>query len=71
MAKYFELLKDPRWELKRREIFERDDFICQKCSTADGHLNVHHKYYDFQNFLDRPWDYPNEALITLCSDCHN
>lgn len=30
-------------------------------------LHVHHKYY-----VDgrKPWDYPNDALITLCSECH-
>ena len=30
-------------------------------------LNVHHKYY--VNGL-KPWEYDNDALITLCQDCH-
>ncbi len=30
-------------------------------------LHVHHKYYNLSKY---PWDYPNEALITLCSECH-
>lgn len=31
------------------------------------HLHVHHKYY----ILDTvPWDYKNDALITLCQWCH-
>lgn len=30
-------------------------------------LNVHHKYY-MQGL--KPWEYPNDALITLCEDCH-
>ena len=30
-------------------------------------LNVHHKYYvNGKN----PWEYDDEALITLCQDCH-
>ena len=30
-------------------------------------LNVHHKQYR----VDRlPWQYPDDALITLCEDCH-
>ena len=30
-------------------------------------LNVHHRYYvDGKN----PWEYSNDALITLCQDCH-
>ena len=31
-------------------------------------MNIHHKYY--VNSI-APWDYPNEALETLCSSCHN
>lgn len=30
-------------------------------------LNVHHKYYLFHK---RAWEYPDTALVTLCSDCH-
>lgn len=31
-------------------------------------LHVHHKYY----IEDKsPWEYDNDALITLCSDCHS
>ncbi len=30
-------------------------------------LNIHHKYY-IENHL--PWDYEDDALITLCAECH-
>jgi len=30
-------------------------------------LHVHHKYYQLNK---NPWDYPNEALTTLCWQCH-
>ena len=30
-------------------------------------LHVHHKYYNLKKL---PWEYPNEALTTLCDDCH-
>lgn len=30
-------------------------------------LHVHHKYYQMGKL---PWDYPNEALVTLCWSCH-
>ncbi|MGX7688631.1 hypothetical protein ACWA1C_15810 [Flectobacillus roseus] len=30
-------------------------------------LHVHHKYYQMGKL---PWDYPDEALITLCWRCH-
>lgn len=31
-------------------------------------LHVHHKYYTAGH---TPWDYPDDALITLCSNCHS
>ena len=30
-------------------------------------LNVHHKYYSSGRMA---WQYKNEALITLCTNCH-
>lgn len=31
------------------------------------YLAVHHLYYVYSKL---PWEYPNEALITLCNHCH-
>lgn len=64
---YYELLSDPRWQRKRLEIMQRDNFTCQHCGSTDKTLHVHHKYYLTNKF---PWDYCNTALITLCDDCH-
>ena len=64
---YAELLKDPRWQKRKTEILLRDNFTCQKCGCMDKTLHVHHIFYDGRN----PWDYEDEALITLCEDCHN
>lgn len=63
---YSEKLKDPRWQKKRLEIFERDGFTCQMCSDKDKTLNVHHSKYGGD-----PWECPNEFLTTLCDDCHS
>jgi hypothetical protein len=30
-------------------------------------LHIHHKYYQKEKL---PWQYPNDALITLCWECH-
>lgn len=30
-------------------------------------LEIHHKYYILNRF---PWEYNNDALITVCRDCH-
>ena len=63
--KYSEKLKDPRWQKKRLEIFERDEWACQKCHTKDDMLVVHHMRYLWDK---DPWDYSNDDLITLCQD---
>ena len=64
---YAELLRDPRWQKKRLEIMQRDNFSCVICSSKDKTLHVHHCFY--KKGAD-PWDYPNDSLVTLCFDCH-
>ena len=64
---YGESLKDPRWQKKRLEILNRDDWTCQICGAKDKELHVHHMiYYDKR----KPWDYSSLELITLCDECH-
>ena len=65
--KYSEKLKDPRWQKKRLEILQRDEFTCRSCFDDSKTLHVHHRYYE--RGLE-PWEYPNSSLITLCYDCH-
>lgn len=67
MPKYAEKLRDPRWQKKRLEIFERDRFTCRGCAAEDKTLNVHHIKYIWGK---DPWDYTNNHLVTLCDDCH-
>jgi len=62
---YSEKLKDPRWQKKRLEILERDDFSCQNCEGKSKTLNVHHWKYG-----KNPWDVENEFMTTVCEDCH-
>lgn len=63
--KYSEKLRDPRWQKKRLEVMQRDDFTCLACSDKDSTLNVHHKQYH-----GNPWDAPMGSLETLCERCH-
>ncbi len=69
MAKttYFEKLKDPRWQKMRLKVLERDGFCCQHCGDDEHTLAVHHRYYEKGK---DPWEYPMEALVTLCEECH-
>lgn len=64
---YSEKLKDPRWQKKRLEILNRDDFTCTKCSDKETTLHIHHKKY--KPGLD-PWEYDNTDLATVCKYCH-
>lgn len=59
-------LKEPEWFNKREEILKRDNYHCRYCNS-DKNLEVHHIYYKVGK---RPWDYPDELLVTLCRDCH-
>jgi hypothetical protein len=64
---YWEKLRDPRWQKKRLEIMQRDEFHCVDCGTDLETLNVHHDYYEKNK---DPWEYPSESLHTVCETCH-
>ena len=64
---YGDKLKDPRWQKRRLEILERDEWTCRACHDKTTTLHVHHRYYEAGA---EPWDSPAEALITLCEQCH-
>lgn len=64
---YWQKLRDPRWQKMRLEIMQRDEFACQICFATERTLNVHHNYYESGK---EPWEYPTEALVTLCEECH-
>ncbi len=63
---YAEKLKDPRWQKKRLEILQRDEWHCKCCGDNKETLHIHHLHYTGKN----PWDIPNEFLMTLCATCH-
>ena len=69
---YDELLKRDEWRTKRLQIIARDGHRCRMCDSRHN-LDVHHLYYskypDGRKVI--PWNYPDDALITLCRDCHN
>ena len=67
LSPYQQKLLDPRWQKKRLEILQRDDWRCQRCFDSESTLHVHHRYYEHQY---EPWDYSSDALVTLCADCH-
>lgn len=64
---YTDKLKDPRWQKKRLEIFDRDNWTCRICSDKKDSLHVHHKRYI--SGLN-PWEYDDKLLLTVCETCH-
>ena len=64
---YAEKLRDPRWQKKRLEIMQRDEFTCLICKDKSSTLHVHHISYEYG--VD-PWDYKNINYKTLCENCH-
>lgn len=66
--KYSEKLKDPRWQKKRLEILERDEWMCTKCFDSENTLVVHHLKYERGK---DPWECDDKYLITLCQSCHD
>ena len=64
---YEELLKDPRWQKIKLEIFQRADWQCEQCRDKTTELHVHHTFYDGRNFGNTL----NDSLKCLCKTCHN
>lgn len=57
---------DPRWQKKRLEILNRDNWQCVACGDGTNTLHVHHA--DYHGEL---WDTPDDMLQTLCEKCHS
>jgi len=66
-SEYSQKLLDPRWQKKRLEIMQRDNWSCQLCGDTENTLHVHHAFYLNDKDI---WDYPENLLITLCDSCH-
>lgn len=63
---YKKQLKTKQWKDKRAIIKKRDKNQCTKCKSKKC-LQVHHLYYTKGKMA---WEYPDEALVTLCEVCH-
>ena len=67
MSSYADKLKDPRWQKKRLEILDKNDWCCQRCFDSELTLHVHHKAYIKGR---SPWEYEDSELTVLCESCH-
>jgi Restriction endonuclease len=62
--RYQKYINSKQWVAKRKQVFQRDNYECQKCKSKEE-LRAHHLTYE--HFGDEPL----EDLITLCNPCHN
>ncbi len=70
MSNRSSMYRDSRWQKKRLEIMERDNWTCRSCGKGKDDeitLNVHHAYYESGK---KPWEYDNDMLVTWCESCH-
>ena len=65
--RYAELLRDPRWDVVRRQALADHEYTCDDCGATNTELHVHHGYYRAGRM---PWEYPPSALHVLCMRCH-
>lgn len=64
---YKEQLLTNEWITKKTKVLIRDRYKCTKCKKKDCKLHVHHLYYVKDHLA---WQYPYNALTTLCDICH-
>lgn len=64
---YIEKLKDPRWQRRRLERLQKENFTCQDCGDTKTELQIHHRLYR-RNVS--PWNYSDSELQVLCAPCH-
>lgn len=62
---YSDKLQDPRWQKKRLQVLNRDNFTCLYCGDEKTTLHIHHLSYK-----NNPWDAELEELQTTCKFCH-
>lgn len=63
---YRQQLLEDKWDALRQKRMDLDWYMCQRCMSGK-HLQVHHRYYIKDA---KAWEYPLQALTTLCDRCH-
>lgn len=65
MSIYSNLLKSPKWQKKRLNVLNRDNFTCIYCGDKETELHIHHLKYN-----GNPIESPLSDLQTVCKNCH-
>ena len=54
---YKEQLQHPKWQKKRLELLESNNYICEYCGSDENQLHVHHTIYIKGK---KAWEYENK-----------
>jgi hypothetical protein len=65
---YSQKLRDPRWQKRRLEVLQTQEWTCVCCSAQEKTFHVHHKHYVQGR---EPWEYDDDQLAVLCESCHS
>ncbi len=57
-------IQSKKWNIKRKSVLDRDNYICKRCGAFDIRLSVHHKTYK-NHYKEKQDD-----LISVCDQCH-
>lgn len=66
-TRYQKQLADPKWQRKRLEILQRDNFKCTLCDDDTVELHVHHKKYERGK---KAHEYEDSNFTSVCAHCH-
>lgn len=68
---YEEQLRTPEWKKRSNEIKNLAKWLCEDCgrysTDPEVTLNTHHLFYRKNTMA---WEYPDEALMCCCQQCH-
>lgn len=66
-----EYSSNDEWKAKKKEILSRDHNVCVVCGSP-YRVNVYRKIRlaNTRHGPIPPWEYPSDALVTLCESCH-
>jgi len=62
------IMNSEEYKQWRNMVYQKDNFICQKCNKRGENLNAHH-LLNFSDNIDLRFDINNG--VTLCNDCHS
>ena len=68
---YIKFYQSPEWRAKRRDIFRRDNYECQRCKRQ-GKFSPGECVHHIKHLKDYPMlGLDDDNLISLCNPCHN